>query len=147
MNDIPHYQFYLLLFSSDATHTTTTDDTPYRKQLLSEITAEYHDVVGDILPGLPPLWNKYPLPHPDELLERLVHAKYLTKLDLRSGYHQIRMNESDIPKTSFGLCNAPTFMSTMNTILKPYLDKSVIVVIDDIQYNSVTAYIRCETDL
>ena len=54
MNDIPEYQFYLLLFSSDTTHTTTTDDTPYSKQLLSEITAEYHDVIGDVPPGLPP---------------------------------------------------------------------------------------------
>ncbi len=97
--------------------------------------------------------NKYPLPNQDELFERLIHANCLTKLDLRSGYHQIRMNEADIHKTAFtcrygsyeylvmpfGLCNAPaTFMSAMHQILQPYLDKCVIVFLDDILIYSTT---------
>ena len=97
--------------------------------------------------------NKYPLPHTDELFERLTNAQYLTKLDLRSGYHQIRMAEDSIAKTAFttryglyeyvvmpfGLCNAPaTFMAMMNNILRSELDKSVIVFLDDILIYSAT---------
>lgn len=97
--------------------------------------------------------NRYPLPHTDDLMQRLVHAKYLTKLDLRSGYHQIRMADSDIHKTAFicrygsfeylvmpfGLCNAPaTFMSMMHQVLNQYIDKCVIVFLDDILIYSET---------
>ncbi len=97
--------------------------------------------------------NRYPLPHTDDLMSRLVHAKYLTKLDSRSGYHQIRMADSDIHKTAFtcrygsfeylvmpfGLCNAPaTFMSMMHQVLHDYIDKCVIVFLDDILIYSET---------
>ena len=91
--------------------------------------------------------NRYPLPKVDELMDRLHGARYFTKIDLYSGYHQIRVQESNIEKTAFvsrygsfeylvmpfGLCNAPaTFQRIMNTILRDGLDKFVLVFLDDI---------------
>jgi hypothetical protein len=91
--------------------------------------------------------NKYPLTRVDVLFDQLVGAKVFSKIDLRSGYHQIKIRASDIPKTafstryglyeylvmSFGLTNAPAyFMYFMNSVFMPELDKFVVVFIDDI---------------
>jgi hypothetical protein len=91
--------------------------------------------------------NKYPLPIIDVLFDQLAGANVFSKINLRSGYHQIKIRPSDIPKTafstrygrheflvmSFGLTNAPTyFMYLMNSVFMNELDKFVVVFIDDI---------------
>nr|GFA63574.1 putative reverse transcriptase domain-containing protein [Tanacetum cinerariifolium] len=91
--------------------------------------------------------NHYPLPRIDDLFDQLQGSSVYSKIDLRSGYHQLRVRDEDIPKTafrtryghygfqvmSFGLTNTPAvFMDLMNRVCKPYLDKFVIVIIDDI---------------
>ena len=91
--------------------------------------------------------NKYPLPRIDILFDQLFGAKVFFKIDLRSGYHQIKIRVEDIPKTafstryglyeylvmSFGLTNAPAhFMYLMNSVFMPELDKFVVIFIDDI---------------
>nr|GFA37429.1 putative reverse transcriptase domain-containing protein [Tanacetum cinerariifolium] len=91
--------------------------------------------------------NRYPLPRIDDLFDQLQGSSVYSKIDLRSGYHQLRVQKEDIPITAFrtryghyelqvmpfGLTNAPAvFMDLMNRVCRPYLDKFVIVFIDDI---------------
>jgi hypothetical protein len=91
--------------------------------------------------------NKYPLPRTEDLFDQMKGASVFSKIDLRSGYHQLKIQESDIPKSafrtryglyeyivmSFGLTNAPAhFMYLMNKVFMKYLDKFVVVFIDDI---------------
>jgi hypothetical protein len=91
--------------------------------------------------------NKYPLPHIEDLFDHMRGARVFSKIDLRSGYHQMKIRPSDIPGMtfstryglyestvmSFGLTNAPAyFMNLMNKVFMEYLDRFVVVFIDDI---------------
>jgi ribonuclease HI len=91
--------------------------------------------------------DKYPLPRIEDLFDQMRGARVFSKIDLRSGYHQMKIRPSDIPKTAFstryglyeftimlfGLTNAPTyFMNLMNKVFMEYLDRFVVVFIDDI---------------
>ncbi|GKD22593.1 putative reverse transcriptase domain-containing protein [Tanacetum coccineum] len=116
------------------------------------IIHDFLEVFPDELPRPPPprqltVKNRYPLPTIDDLFDQLQGLSVYFKIDLRSRYHQLRIKEEDIPITAFrtryghfkfqvmpfGLTNAPTvFMDLMNRVCKPYLDKFIIVFIDDI---------------
>jgi hypothetical protein len=91
--------------------------------------------------------NKYPSPRIEDLFVQMRGARVFSKIDLRSRYHQMKIRPSDIPKTafstryglyeftvmSFGLTNAPAyFMNLMNKVFKEYLDRFVVVFIDNV---------------
>ncbi|KAJ0752836.1 putative nucleotidyltransferase, Ribonuclease H [Helianthus annuus] len=97
--------------------------------------------------------NRYPLPRIDDLFDQLLGSSFYSKIDLKSGHHQLRIKEESIPLTTFrtryghceflvmpfGLTNAPAvFMDLMNRVGKPYLDKFVIIFIDEILIYSQT---------
>ena len=97
--------------------------------------------------------NRYPLSRIDDLFDQLQGASWFSKIDLCSGYHQVRVRYEDVQKTAFwtryghyefmgipfGLTNVPVaFMDLMNYVCRPMLDRSVIVFIDDILVYSKT---------
>ncbi len=97
--------------------------------------------------------KRYPLPRTEDMLDRLPGAKVFNKIDIRQAYNQVKIYPRDIEKTAFrtrhghyeylvmpfGLTNAPaTFQQLMNDVLQPYLDKFVIVYLDDMQISSNT---------
>nr|GEW21035.1 hypothetical protein [Tanacetum cinerariifolium] len=148
---------------------------PYKNKTLvvegDRVIQDFHEVFVDDLPGLPPprqvefrinlvpgarapyrvdeltVKTHYPLPRIDDLFDQLQGSSVYSKIDLRTGYHQLHIREEDIPITAFrtryghhefrvmpfGLTNAhAVFMDLMNRVCKPYLNKFVIVFIDDI---------------
>ena len=91
--------------------------------------------------------NRYPLPWINDLFDQLKGVRVYFKIDLRTGYHQLKVRETDIPKTAFrtryghfefmvmpfGLTNAPAaFMDLVHRVIQPYLDQFVVVFVDDI---------------
>ncbi|GJR41574.1 putative reverse transcriptase domain-containing protein [Tanacetum coccineum] len=128
------------------------------------VVRDFPEVFPNDLSGLPPVQeieelnklivkNHYPLPRIDDLFDQLQGSQFFSKIDLRYRYHQLRVHEDDIPKAAFrtryghfefivmpfGLTNAPAvFMDLMNRVCRPYLDKFVIVFIDDILIYSKT---------
>nr|GEV41257.1 hypothetical protein [Tanacetum cinerariifolium] len=133
---------------------TPVAKSPYRLALseLEELSRQLKELQDKELNKLT-IKNHYPLPRIDDLLDKLQGLQFFSKIDLRSGYHQLRVHEDDILKTAFrtryghfkftamlfGLTNAPTvFIELMNRVCRPYLDKFVIVFLDDILIYSKT---------
>ncbi|KAH0721575.1 hypothetical protein KY285_005148 [Solanum tuberosum] len=106
----------------------SNSETPTLESVL--VVNEFPEVFPEDLPGLKKfiIKNKYPIPRIDDLFDQLQGASHFSKIDLRSGYHHLKVRDSDIPKTAF----RTRFMDLMNKVFKQYLDLFVIVFIDDI---------------
>ena len=113
----------------------------------SATSGEYRAVTDYRLLNAQTVKNRYPLPRADQLFDKLANAKYFSKIDLRTGFYQILIAEKDRHKTAFstsqglfeynvlpmGLCNSPgVFMALMNDTFREYLDRFVLVFLDDI---------------
>ncbi|GJY26771.1 reverse transcriptase domain-containing protein [Tanacetum coccineum] len=133
---------------------TPVAKSPYRlaSSELEELSGQLKEIQDKELNKLT-IKNRYPHPRIDDLFDQLQGSQFFSKIDLRSGYHQLRVHEDDISKTAFrtryghfeftvmpfGLTNASTvFMDLINRVCRPYLDKFVIVFIDDILIYSKT---------
>ncbi|GJU06984.1 putative reverse transcriptase domain-containing protein [Tanacetum coccineum] len=146
------------LFLAQVTVKENKDESNEKRPEHVPTVRDFPEVFPEDLPGLPPIRkltvkNRYPLPRIDDLFDQLQGSSVYSKIDLRSGYHQLKVRDEDIPKTSFrtcyghyefqvmpfGLTNVPAvFMDLMNRVCRPYLDKFVIVFIDDILIYSKT---------
>nr|GEY23834.1 putative reverse transcriptase domain-containing protein [Tanacetum cinerariifolium] len=140
------------VFLANITSTKDEDKSKGRQLEDVPVVRKFLEVFPEDLPDYQELnkltvKNRYPLPRIDDLFDQLQVSSVYSKIDLRLGYHQLRVREEDIPKTAFrtryghhefqvmpfGLTNAPAvFMGLMNRVCKPYLDKFVIVFIDDV---------------
>nr|GEV68348.1 putative reverse transcriptase domain-containing protein [Tanacetum cinerariifolium] len=131
------------VFLANITATKDEDESKGKRLKDLSVVQEFPEVFPEDLL----VKNRYPLPRIDDIFDQLQGSSIYSKIDLRSGYHQLRVRDEDIPKTvfrtryghyefqvmPFGLTNAPAvFMDFMNRVCKPYLDKFVIVFIDDI---------------
>ncbi|GJX00849.1 putative reverse transcriptase domain-containing protein [Tanacetum coccineum] len=149
LEDIPIVREFPEVFSEDLPGLPPVRQVEFQIDLNSgaHLYPSTLDTSFNIRNYLPSSKNRYPLPRINNLFDQLQGSSVYLKIDLRSGYHQLRVKDEDIPKTAFrtryrhykfqvmpfGLTNAPAvFMDLMNRVCKPYLDKFVIVFIDDI---------------
>ncbi|GJX21748.1 putative reverse transcriptase domain-containing protein [Tanacetum coccineum] len=153
-----HYKFDIHLFQKEdpkklLTLVTVPGARPISKAPYRMAPVELKELKDQLQELLERVRNRYPLPRIDDLFDQLQGAKYFLKIDMRLGYHQLRVKDQDVSKTAFrtryghyeflvmpfGLTNAPAvFMDLMNRVFHEYLDRFVIVFIDDILVYSKT---------
>ncbi|GJV36341.1 putative reverse transcriptase domain-containing protein [Tanacetum coccineum] len=145
LSDISVVRDFIDVFPEDLSMTTTTTRAPVL--FMKKKDGSFRMCIDHRELNKLTIKNRYPLPRIDDLFDQLRGACPFLKIDFQSGYHQLRVHEDAIPKTTFrtryrhfestvmpfGLTNAPTvFMDLMNRVCKPYLGRFVIVFIDDI---------------